>query len=193
MKFAIPILWLVAMAATRFGDPLVVITAVAVSGAVIVGWREWSTLRPLLRVTTKIAGWSVLATAAMVGVTYLFFPLLVREFPEIGAQTHSIYARFLSHRTLPVLIAAILPVVVAEEVLWRGVFQQSMIRAGVIASAGVYAVVHAPSGSLLLVSVAFVCGLYWSGLRAISGSLIPSLCAHLVWDLALIVFPLVVS
>jgi membrane protease YdiL (CAAX protease family) len=47
------------------------------------------------------------------------------------------------------------------------------------------------AGSLLLVVVAFLCGLYWSALRAISRSLVPSLCAHLAWDVALIVFPLV--
>ncbi len=193
MKFAIPILWLLVMAAARFGDPLVVIAVLAVTSAAIVAWREWSAVRPLLRVTPAIAGLSVLATAAMVGVTYLFFPLVVRSAPSLGTATHLIYERFLSHRTLAVLIATIMPVVVAEEMLWRGVFQQSMIRAGVLATAGVYAIVHAPSGSLLLVGVAFVCGVYWSALRAISGSLIPSLCAHLVWDLALIVFPLVIS
>ncbi|HXH37136.1 MAG TPA: CPBP family intramembrane glutamic endopeptidase [Thermoanaerobaculia bacterium] len=187
---AIPVLWALAMLATRFVDPLPVIVVVAVTMAAVVGWRERLTLRPLLRMTPRIAGLAVVAAAAMTLATYLIFPLLVRWIPQLGTETQIIYTRFLSHRALAVLIAGVVPVVIAEEVLWRGVFQGSLARAGVLAASVTYAAAHAPAGSLLLVALALVCGLYWSALRAISGSLIPSLCAHLVWDIALIVFPL---
>jgi CAAX protease family protein len=45
-----------------------------------------------------------------------------------------------------------------------------------------YALAHAPLGSPLLVAVALLCGMAWGTLRAASGSLVPSLLAHLVWD-----------
>lgn len=190
MKVIIPLVWALAMLATRFVDPLPVITAVAVSLAAIVAWRERLRLRPLLRVTPRIALLSVAATVAMIAVTYLAFPLLVRWLPSLATETQVIYARFIAGRTLAVLIAGVLPVVVAEELLWRGSFQGSLAGAGVLVAAVIYGVAHAPAGSLLLVVVALLCGLYWSALRAISGSLIPALCAHLAWDIALIAFPL---
>lgn len=190
MNVVIPLVWAVAMLATRFVDPLPVIAAVAVSLASIVAWRERLSLRPLLRVTPRIALLSVAATAAMIAVTYVAFPLLVRWIPWLGTETQVIYARFITGRTLAVLIAGVVPVVIAEELLWRGSFQGSLAGAGVLVAAVIYGAAHAPSGSLLLAVVALVCGLYWSALRAVSGSLVPALCAHLAWDIALIVFPL---
>lgn len=187
---AIPLLWSLVMLAARFGDPLPVIALSAVTMAAVIGWHERTTLGPLLRVTPRIALLAVAAAVAMVAVTYLAYPLLATSIPRLGTETQAIYTRFLSHRTPLVLIAAVIPVVLAEEVLWRGVFQGSLVRLSVLAAAVVYGVAHAPAGSLLLMSVALVCGLYWSALRRISGSLIPSLCAHLAWDILLIAFPL---
>ena len=43
---------------------------------------------------------------------------------------------------------------------------------------------HAPLGSPLLVAVALLCGMAWGTLRAVSGSLVPGLLAHLVWDIS---------
>ncbi len=193
MKAIIPIVWLLAMFAARFVDPLPVIAGVALAMAAMLVWRERGMLQPLLRVTPTIAALAILSAAAMIAVTYLAFPLLVRWFPPLAVQTQALYSRFLAQHTLAILIAGVVPVVVAEEVVWRGAFQGGFVRYGVLGAALTYALVTAPAGSLLLVVVALVCGLYWSALRAISGSLIPPLCAHLAWDLALILFPLVPS
>ncbi|HEX7680541.1 MAG TPA: CPBP family intramembrane glutamic endopeptidase, partial [Thermoanaerobaculia bacterium] len=183
---AIPVLWSLVMLTARFADPVPVIAVSAVTMAAVVGWHDRMTLRPLLRVTPRIAMLAFVAATAMVAVTYLAFPLLVTSIPRMGTETQLIYTRFLSHRRPMVLIAAVIPVIVAEEVLWRGVFQGSLARVSVLTASVVYCVAHAPAGSLLLMSVALVCGLYWSALRKISGSLIPPLCAHLVWDIVLI-------
>jgi membrane protease YdiL (CAAX protease family) len=186
----IPVLWALLMFATRFADPLAVIFAGAVTMAAVVAWRDRMAMRPLLRVTPRIALLAFVATAVMLAATYLLFPLVVALIPRIGTETQLIYAYFVSQRMTLVVIAGVAPVVVAEELLWRGAFQGSLGRASVLLAAAIYAIAHAPAGSLLLVAVAFVCGVYWSALRAISGSLIPALCAHLVWDIVLIVFPL---
>jgi membrane protease YdiL (CAAX protease family) len=189
-KLVIPIGWALAMAAARFLDPLLTILIAATTMMAIVLWRERALMRELFRVTQRTLAFGGAAAAAMLAVTYLATPLLIRWIPSIGARAHEIYLRFLTDRTALVILAAVLPVIVAEEVLWRGAFQQGMGKWGVIVTAAVYAIAHAPLGSMLLVVVALVCGLYWSALRAFSGSLIPSLCAHIVWDMALIVFPL---
>jgi len=187
---AIPVLWALLMLATRFVDPLPVIFAGAVTMAVVVAWRDRTAMRSLLRVTPRIALLAFVATAVMIAATYLLFPVVVTLILRIGTETQLIYTYFLSQRMPLVVIAGVAPVVIAEELLWRGAFQGSLGRASVLLAAATYAVAHAPAGSLLLVVVAFVCGLYWSALRAISGSLIPALCAHLVWDIVLILFPL---
>jgi membrane protease YdiL (CAAX protease family) len=53
---------------------------------------------------------------------------------------------------------------------------------GVTLAALAYALAHAPAGSPLLVAIALLCGLAWGTLRATTSSLVPSLLAHLVWD-----------
>jgi len=189
-RWLIPALWALMMLATRFVEPLPVIFTGALTMAAVVAWRDRVALRPLLRVTPRIALLAIVATVAMIAVTYAVFPLLARSIPAIGTETRLIYSRFLSGRALLLLFAAVAPVVIAEEVLWRGAFQGALGRFAVLLAAATYAIAHAPAGSLLLVIVALVCGVYWSALRAISGSLIPPLCAHLAWDLVLIAFPL---
>lgn len=187
---AIPLLWALLMLATRFVEPLPLIFAGAVTMAAVVAWRDRTAMRPLLRVTPRTALLAFVATVVMVAATYLLFPLVATLIPWIGTETRLVYAHFLSQRMPLVVIAVVAPVVIAEELLWRGAFQGSLGRMTVLLAAAAYAIAHAPAGSLLLVVVAFVCGLYWSALRAMSGSLIPALCAHLVWDIVLILFPL---
>ncbi|MGZ7081083.1 MAG: CPBP family intramembrane glutamic endopeptidase, partial [Thermoanaerobaculia bacterium] len=149
-------------------------------------------MRELLRITPRTIALGAAAAVAMIAVTYLAIPSLVRGIPSIGVGAREIYAR-LTGRSPMVMLIGVLPVIVAEEVLWRGEFQQSMGKWSVLPTAATYAIAHVPLGSTLLVVVAFFCGLYWSALREISGSIVPSLCAHMVWDIALIVYPLFLS
>jgi hypothetical protein len=98
----------------------------------------------------------------------------------------------------PVVLAIAALIVIGEEVLWRGVVQeaiQSRLRPAwaVIVSALVYGLCHAPIGSPLLTIVAVICGLFWSLLRNRTGSLLPSLMAHLIWDMTIISLPLVIG
>lgn len=191
MKVVIPILWILTMAAARYLEPLPVILIASVTMAAIVVWRDARRIRELVRVTPRVAILAVVAAAAMVAVTYSLFPLLVRSMPSIGTETASIYARFLSGHSMSLIVVSVVPVIVAEELIWRGAFQSSIGKGSVLVTAAVYALAHAPLGSTLLVAVAFVCGLYWSALRAMSQSLLPAVCAHLAWDIALVLFPLV--
>lgn len=190
-KLAIPLAWALTMTAARFFDPLLTILVLSGTMAAIVVWRNPTLMRELLLITPRTTALGAAAAVAMVAVTYLAIPFLVRGIPSIGMRAHEIYARFLTGRSAMVILIGVVPVIVAEEVLWRGEFQQSMGKWGVLVTAATYAIAHFPLGSTLLVVVAFVCGLYWSALREISGSIVPSLCAHIVWDIALIVYPLV--
>jgi membrane protease YdiL (CAAX protease family) len=188
LTVVIVVAWAVAMFASRFFDPLMTVFVAAAIVTPLVMWRERANL---FRVTPRIAVLSAAATLAMLAVTYIVFAPLLHRLPLLANAAHVIYARFLGHHHIAVVIAIVVPVVFAEEVLWRGYVQRPPGLWSALGAATLYALAHAPAGSVLLVAVAFVCGLFWSLLRDVSGSLVPSLCAHLVWDVALMLFPLI--
>jgi membrane protease YdiL (CAAX protease family) len=197
VRAAVPILWAAAMLAARFLDPWIPIAIGAFGLSVLVLAVDRPLMLLLFRPAVKAVALGAIAAVAMIAVTYLFFPLAARTLPLLGGKTAEIYAAFLSGRPLLSVVLFVVPVVCAEEVLWRGAFQEWVAvhlphhpLAVVVLSAGVYALSHLFLGSWLLVTVAFVCGLYWSALRLLSRSLWPSLLAHLAWDLALILVPL---
>ncbi len=114
----------------------------------------------------------------MVVATYLLYPALARVVPRIATDTAQLYAAFRAP-SLVVASVALVPVIVGEELVWRGVVQASLVERlgawrGVALAAVVYALVHAPLGSPVLVVVAFFCGLAWGALRAKTASLVPS-------------------
>ncbi len=145
-------------------------------------------LRPSVRLVLVGAavGWS------MAAATYLLYPVLARALPFIPTDTGRLYASF---RAPPLVIAALalLPVILGEELVWRGVVQTALVRRlgpwrGVTVAALAYALAHAPLGSPVLVVVALSCGMAWGALRAASASLVPSLLAHLVWDILVLLW-----
>jgi CAAX protease family protein len=135
------------------------------------------------------------AGGSMAGVTYLLYPVLARWSPFVATDTAFLYSAL---RESPPVIAsiAVAPVVLGEELVWRGAVQAALVervgpRSGVALAALAYGLAHAPLGSPVLVGVALLCGLAWGTLRAATTSLVPTLVAHLVWDaLVMLWFPL---
>lgn len=126
------------------------------------------------------------AGGVMIASTYALYPVASRLFPGLAERTAELYA-LMGGVPAPVCIGLLPLIIVGEELVWRGVFQEAAARrAGalpaVAAAAFTYALAHAPAGNTLLVLLALVCGLYWSALRAATGSLLVPLLAHLVWD-----------
>jgi membrane protease YdiL (CAAX protease family) len=96
---------------------------------------------------------------------------------------------------------ALVPVILGEELVWRGVVQGALARQvgarqvggerwAILLGTLLYALAHAPLGSPVLVATAFSCGLAWSGLRHVTAGLVAPLVAHLIWDeMVLLVVP----
>ena len=83
--------------------------------------------------------------------------------------------------------------ILGEELVWRGVVQTALMRRlgpwpAVPVGALSYTLAHAPLGSPVLLVVALSCGVVWGALRAASGSLVPTLVAHLLWDLLVLLW-----
>jgi membrane protease YdiL (CAAX protease family) len=147
-----------------------------------------SVLLPLLRPTPRLLALGTLAAFVMVAATYGLYPPISRASAGLTAAVGVLY---------PLLTAAqpfwlprvLLPfIILAEELIWRGVVFEALSRRlplppTVLLSALIYAGIHLPIGSPLLLALALLCGFFWSTLRAATGSLVPGLLSHLVWDL----------
>ena len=149
---------------------------------------------PLLRPKRELILQGVGAGAVMIAATYLLFPLVARAAPGVAGTTGDLYALFNSG-SVPMRLGLLPLVILGEELVWRGLVQGTLTRKpgipAVLTAAGIYAVAHLPAGPPLLALVAFACGCYWGLLRLATGSLVPGLVAHLLWDVAVMVlFPL---
>jgi membrane protease YdiL (CAAX protease family) len=164
--------------------------AVGLGGAVFV--LDHAAARRSLRLSARLALVGAGAGFLMAAATYLLYPALARLSPFVATDTARLYASFRALRPITASLA-LLPVVTGEELVWRGVVQTELVRRlgpwrGVTLAALAYALAHAPLGSPLLVAVALLCGIVWGALRAASASLVPTLVAHLLWDILVLVW-----
>jgi membrane protease YdiL (CAAX protease family) len=178
--------WLAAAAlAAPFGIlPAVGGAAVALGVSVLLFARPAATA--LLRPSPGLVLLGAAVGSLMAVATYLLYPVLARLLPFVATDAARLYRAFRAQSPLLASVAMV-PIIVGEELVWRGVVQASLVRRlgawrGVGMAAVAYALVHAPLGSSVLVAVAFSCGLAWGTLRATTASLVPSLVAHLLWD-----------
>ena len=187
--------WLGAAASTGPLGIWPAIGGIAVALGVVVVWFDRRRAAMLLQPSQRLVLFGFGAGGLMAAATYALYPLLARIVPFIATDTAHLYAAFRAP-SLSIAAVALVPVILGEELVWRGVVQTAIVerlgtRQAVVLAAAVYALVHAPLGSPLLVAVAFFCGLAWGGLRAVTASLVPSLVAHLLWDgLVLLWLPL---
>lgn len=153
-------------------------------------------LRSLTAMNRDSLVWGFLGGAVMIVATYALYPVASHFLPGLPGGTAHLYARLYS-APQPVRLILLPFVILGEEVVWRGVVQSCCARRGpallgVVWTALLYAVAHAPMQEPLLTLIAGACGLYWGLLRWRTASLVPPLIAHLAWDLVVMVlFPLV--
>jgi membrane protease YdiL (CAAX protease family) len=185
------IAWCLAAVGTHVVGMWVGIGSVAaVLGALVVVQRR-GVLASWLRPTPRNLALGVAAAIPMVAGTYILYGLLGGWLPVLREHTLTLYTVFNSSPST--LTLALLPIIIlGEELVWRGAMQEALeARLGLVwgtALTGlIYALAHAPVGSPLLVALALGCGLYWGALRAVSGSLVAPLVAHLAWDAAVMV------
>jgi membrane protease YdiL (CAAX protease family) len=174
--------WLLAASVTgRFGIWPSLGGAAVVLGVAVLWLDPASTT--LLRPSLRLIVLGAVLGGAMVVATYVLYPPVARMVPCIATDTARLYAAFRAP-SLVVASLALAPVIIGEELVWRGVVQTSVVEPfqAVVSTALLYALVHVPLGSPVLVAAAFFCGLVWGALRAATASLVPTLVAHLLWD-----------
>jgi membrane protease YdiL (CAAX protease family) len=149
-------------------------------------------LERLLRPSAGLIAVGAAAGGAMTAVSHVLYPIVARHVPSIAAEAATLYAAFRAP-SRAVATIALAPVVIGEELVWRGVVQAALVervgrRGGVFLAAVTYALAQAALGSTLLLMVALLCGIAWGALRAASKSLLPPLVAHLVWDVLVLLW-----
>lgn len=169
------------------------------STAVVLGalalWAQPALARRLLPLRGGQLAAGGLAGLAMASAAWLIYPAAVQALPWLASDAAGLYVSF-SALTLAQAALALPPIIVGEEVVWRGLVHGALparlpALATIAIGAGLYALASVPTGSPVLVLAAFACGLVWAGLRVATGGLLAPLAAHLSWNLlVLFVWPL---
>ncbi|MCU0594255.1 MAG: CPBP family intramembrane metalloprotease [Desulfobacterota bacterium] len=113
-----------------------------------------------------------------------FFPSLL---PDRAGNIASVYANL--GGLSPTLVGLLLffPIGFGEEVFWRGFVQRRFGERGTAMSAFIlttllYTAIHVPTGNPVLILAALTCGVFWGGCYWATGSLVPVLVSHMLWD-----------
>lgn len=130
----------------------------------------------------------VAAAAVQIAATYSLFPIAARAWPGLAPRVADLY-RLLGTGAGALLAAPTVLVAASEELVFRGALQAWLTRsappwASVLGAAAVYSLCHLASGEIVLLGLAFACGVFWGALRAATGSLVPGILAHIAWDMA---------
>jgi membrane protease YdiL (CAAX protease family) len=199
--------WLAGFAWVRWKGSWSLLAALAVLAAVRLvavdpETRRLLALPPLAprRSAAALGAAGAAAAAVMIAATYAGYGLLSRMIPALPAATLRLYDLLNAEGyRRPALAALVLVMALCEEIVWRGsLLTGAERRAGarpvswssaarVAAAAGLYGACHLGSGSLLLASLAFGCGLAWGLVRVAGRSLWPAVLVHAAWDLAILV------
>jgi membrane protease YdiL (CAAX protease family) len=121
----------------------------------------------------------------MTALTYPVFQLAVKIAPWLDGQVQALYHGARS-TTLPKALAWVTAVMLAEELLFRGLWPLAL--RGVMGPRKIYALAllayslaQLGSGSWIVALLAFVCGSAWTLLRVYTGSLLAPVIAHAIW------------
>jgi membrane protease YdiL (CAAX protease family) len=121
----------------------------------------------------------------MTVATYPAFQLAVKVMPSLDAQVQSLYHGARS-TTLPKALAWTSAVILAEELLFRGILPSALShltskRNAYTLAVLVYMLAQLGSGSFIVALLALACGTIWTILRVRTQSLLPALIAHAIW------------
>jgi hypothetical protein len=153
--------------------------------------------RPLIpsrEFTAKNLLLGILLAALLYAIFYVgnqFLVLVSRLFPALlpdpAGNIASVYANL--GGLSPGLVAFLLffPIGFGEEIFWRGFVQRRFrerwsARSAFVLTALLYTAIHLPTGNPVLILAALTCGLFWGGFYWATGSLVPVLVSHMLWD-----------
>ena len=149
LAFATIATWLAATALTGSIGIWLALGGAAVALGVAVLAFDRPAPGALLQPSPRLVVLGAVAGVLMAAATYWLYPVLARLLPFIATDTARLYSAFRAP-SRAVASLALLPVIVGEELVWRGVVQASLVQrlgawGGVALAAVVYALMHGAS------------------------------------------------
>lgn len=146
--------------------------------------------RPLLD-RSEINLKNILLGAGSAILLYFIFwigkSLLPYFIPQSAENLNSIYANRgeLSEGLIAILL--FFPIGFGEELFWRGFIQRQLSgKYGPLIAFTVtlivYTAIHLPTKNPVLILAALTCGAFWGLLYWLTGSIVPVLVSHMLWD-----------
>lgn len=125
------------------------------------------------------------AAAAITPALYVVVIVVMGFLPEALLEDYAQASAGLDDTGLFTLLATVIAAPIVEEVIFRGLIQSRLARAmpgwlAAVIAALVFGLCH---GQIVWATYAFVLGLFFGWMRLRSGSILPSLAAHFVFNL----------
>lgn len=169
--------------------------SMAIAQATLLGYSLWflrGQWRPLLRNNPRLVLLGIASALLLYGLFWVGHAVLVAWIPEAVQMVGSVYARREHAPAWALAMLLGLWIGPIEEVFWRGVVQSYLQQklssgAALLGTTLLYSLIHIWSGNPLLMLAAFIAGLGWGALLLWTGSLVPSIVSHALWDVLMFV------
>lgn len=141
----------------------------------------------------KKIGLGILSAVLLYAVFFVGNEVSRLVFPFAGAEISEVYGFKQNAAVMRIVLLMIFFIGPGEELFWRGYLQRRwQDRFGKIGGYGLaavlYTLVHVPSGNVMLILSAGVCGLFWGFLYLRYESIFLVCVSHTLWDLLIFVF-----
>jgi hypothetical protein len=163
------------------------------------GYSAWllrGKWRPLLTPTLRHVWLGIASAIGLYVVFWVGHAVMTAVAPALAASVSVVYARRAEAPGWLLVFLLAFWIAPAEELFWRGVLQRYLQQRlprlwGLVLATALYALVHIWSGNLPLVAAAAIAGCVWGSLFLWTGSLVPGILSHALWDvLMFVVLPL---
>lgn len=154
--------------------------------SVLINRNKWGA-----QINVRMVLYGVLSAVLLYGFFYIGFQV-TKSNPMLSEGVSRVYEL---RSSVPIfLIGSILvfPIGPGEEIYWRGLIQRRLAEkfgsnTGFLMATVAYALVHLPTLNLPLILTAFIGGLVWGYIYKMTGSLVPAVISHVLWDLLIFV------
>lgn len=142
-------------------------------------------------INLRLVLYGVLSAVLLYGFFFVGFQV-TRSNPMLSEGVSRVYELRSSVPSILIGSLLIFPIGPGEEIYWRGLIQRRFTErlganTGFLAATAAYALVHLPTLNPPLILTAFIGGLVWGYLYKKTGSLIPAVISHVLWDLLIFV------
>jgi uncharacterized protein len=177
------------------GGLWIVNAVAAIGGVALTRWTLGSDWVPILGWSKRNVACGIALGLLLVAATQASARLLLPLMPSVSTETHRLYGLLQSapgaRRAMPIIAL----VVLAEELVYRGVVTSLCLRRmsvpwSIVCSTLLYALPLLASGSWLLCAIGLTVGAFWTIARIGSNSVVTTLLCHFMWSCStFVVFP----